>query len=74
MGEQKPLGKTPSGATPVPRRPTYLLPTFYMVKSILRHSYRQGCVIPLWEGFGVEEATLESSSAFKEKLCSLRDA
>ena len=25
VGEQKPLGKTPSGATPVPSRPTYLL-------------------------------------------------
>ena len=24
VGEQKPLGKTPSGATPVPSRPTYL--------------------------------------------------
>ena len=24
VGEQKPLGKTPCGATPVPRRPTYV--------------------------------------------------
>ena len=24
VGEQKPLGKTPLGASPVPRRPTYL--------------------------------------------------
>ena len=31
---------------------------FYLVKSVLRHRYRQGwCFLTLWEGFGVEEAT-----------------
>ena len=28
---------------------------FYLVKSVLRHGYRQGwCFLTLWEGFGVE--------------------
>ena len=34
VGEQKLLGKTPCGATPVPSRPTYL-PTFQLTPSIL---------------------------------------
>ena len=34
---------------------------FYLVKSVLRHGYRQGRrFFTLWEGFGVEEATWES--------------
>ena len=38
---------------------------FYLVKSVLRHRYRQGCCfLTLWEGFGVEEATWEPFSAF----------
>ena len=38
---------------------------FYLVKSVLRHRYRQGwCFLTLWEGFGVEEATWEPFSAF----------
>ena len=38
---------------------------FYMVKSILRHRYRQGWrILTFWEGFGVEEATWEPFSAF----------
>ena len=38
---------------------------FYMVKSVLRHRYRQGwCFLTLWEVFGVEEATWEPFSAF----------
>ena len=38
---------------------------FYIVKSILRHRYRQGWrFLTLWEGFGVEEATWEPFSAF----------
>ena len=38
---------------------------FYLVKAVLRHRYRQGWrFITLWEGFGVEEATLEPFSAF----------
>ena len=38
---------------------------FYLVKSVLRHPYRQ-CwrFLTLWEGFGVEEATWEPFSAF----------
>ena len=38
---------------------------FYLVKSVLRHLYRQ-CwrFLTLWEGFGVEEATWEPFSAF----------
>ena len=38
---------------------------FYLVKSVLRHRYRKGWRLPtLWEGFGVEEATLEPFPAF----------
>ena len=38
---------------------------FYLVKSIVRHRYRQGWrSVILWEGFGVEEATWEPFSAF----------
>ena len=38
---------------------------FYLVKSVIRHRYRQGWRFPtLWEGFGVEEATWEPFSAF----------
>ena len=38
---------------------------FYLVKSVLRHRYRQGWrFLTLWEGFGVEEATWEPFSAF----------
>ena len=38
---------------------------FYLVKSVLRHRYRQGWpLLTLWEGFGVEEATWEPFSAF----------
>ena len=38
---------------------------FYLVKSILRHRYRQGWrFLILWEGFGVEEATWEPFCAF----------
>ena len=37
---------------------------FYLVKSVLRHRYRQGWgFLTLWEGFGVEEATSEPFSA-----------
>ena len=43
VGEQRPLGKTPCGATPVPRRPTYLplhnsvflKGTFFLVYGVL---------------------------------------
>ena len=38
---------------------------FYLVKSVIRNRYCQGCrFLTLWEGFGVEEATLEPFSAF----------
>ena len=38
---------------------------FYLLKSVLRHRYRQGWrFLTLWEGFGVEEATWEPFSAF----------
>ena len=38
---------------------------FYLVKSVLRHRYRQGWrFLTLWEGFGVEEATWDPFSAF----------
>ena len=38
---------------------------FYLVKSVIRHCYRQGWhFLTLWEGFGVEEATWEPFSAF----------
>ena len=38
---------------------------FYLVKSVLRHRYRQGWrFLTLWEGFGIEEATWEPFSAF----------
>ena len=38
---------------------------FYLVKSVIRHRYRQEwCFLTLWEGFGVEEATWEPFSAF----------
>ena len=38
---------------------------FYLVKSVLRHRYRQGWrFLTPWEGFGVEEATWEPFSAF----------
>ena len=37
---------------------------FYLVKSVLRHRYRQGWqFLTLWEGFGVKEATWEHFSA-----------
>ena len=37
----------------------------YLVKSVIRHCYRQGSrFLTLWEGFGVEEATWEPFSAF----------
>ena len=38
---------------------------FYLVKSVIRHRYRQGWrFLTLWEGFGVKEATGEPFSAF----------
>ena len=38
---------------------------FYLVKSVIRHRYRQGWrFLTLWEGFEVEEATWEPLSAF----------
>ena len=38
---------------------------FYLVKSVIRHRYRQGWhFLTLWERFGVEEATWEPFSAF----------
>ena len=38
---------------------------FYLVKSLIRHHYRQGWrFLTLWEGFGVEKATWEPFSAF----------
>ena len=38
---------------------------FNLVKSVVRHRYRQGWrFLTLWEGFGVEEATWEPFSAF----------
>ena len=38
---------------------------FYLVKSVLRHRYRQGWrFLTLWKGLGVEEATWEPFSAF----------
>ena len=38
---------------------------FYLLQSVIRHRYRQGWrFLTLWEGFGVEEATWESLSAF----------
>ena len=38
---------------------------FYLVKSVLRHRYRQNWrFLTLWQGFGVEEATWEHFSAF----------
>ena len=38
---------------------------FYLVKSVIRHCYRQGWrFLTLWEGFRVEEATWEPFSAF----------
>ena len=38
---------------------------FYLVKSVIRHRYRQGWrFLTLWEGCGVEEATWEPFSAF----------
>ena len=37
---------------------------FYLVKSVIRHSYRQRWLfLSLWEAFGVEEATWEPFSA-----------
>ena len=39
---------------------------FYLVKSVIRHGYRQGWpFLTLWEGFGVGKATWEPSSAFQ---------
>ena len=39
--------------------------SFYLVKSVIRHRYRQGWrFLNLGEGFGVEEATWEPFSAF----------
>ena len=38
---------------------------FYLVKSVLRHRYRQGWrFLTLWEGIGVKEATWESLFPF----------
>ena len=38
---------------------------YYLVKTVLRHRYRQGWrFLTLWEGFGVDEATWEPFSAF----------
>ena len=38
---------------------------FYLVKSVIRHCYRQGWrFVTLWEGFRVVEATCEPCSAF----------
>ena len=38
---------------------------FYLVKSLIRHRYRQGWrFLTLWEEFGVEKATREPFSAF----------
>ena len=38
---------------------------FYLVKSVIRHHYRQGWrFLTVWEGFRVEEATWEPFSAF----------
>ena len=38
---------------------------FYLVKSVIRHRYRQGsCFIALWEGFRVAESTWGHFSAF----------
>ena len=38
---------------------------FYLVKSVLRHRYRQGWYfLTLWEACGVKEATWEPFSAF----------
>ena len=38
---------------------------FYLVKLVIHHRYGQGWrFLTLWEGFGVEEATLEPFSAF----------
>ena len=38
---------------------------FYLVKSVIRHRYREGWrFLSLWEGFGVEEGTWEPFSAF----------
>ena len=38
---------------------------FYLVKSVIRHRYRQGWrFLTLWEGIGVEEAAREPFSAF----------
>ena len=38
---------------------------FYLVKSVLRHRYRQAWrFLTLWEGFGDEEATWEPFPAF----------
>ena len=39
--------------------------SLYLVKSVIRHRYRQGWrFLTLWEGFGDEEATWEPFSAF----------
>ena len=38
---------------------------FYLMKSVLHHCYCQGWrFLTLWEGYGVDEATWESYSAF----------
>ena len=38
---------------------------FYLVKSILRHNYRQGSrFLTLWVRFGVDEGTWDRFSAF----------
>ena len=34
------------------------------MKSLLRHCYYQGHTLPLWEGYGMGEATWEYCSAF----------
>ena len=38
---------------------------FYLVKSVLRHCCGLGWhVLPLWEGYGMDEATSDACSAF----------
>ena len=48
VGEQKPLGKTPLGATPVPRRPTYVL--LYLVFGVWGGSCGPSGLSPIGRG------------------------